>query len=79
VALLAAMMRRGLAIGLLIGVVLGTGLGVVVSDNFYEYHVVVAGRDDVPQMVNQQGWEPLPGNQGGSTLFLRRPHIRLGG
>ncbi len=74
-------MRTGLAIGLFVGLILGASLGLVVSSNFYEYHVLDTTRGErVPDLVNQGVWEPMPGSFiDGSTRFYRRPRIRLGG
>ena len=70
---------RGAIIGVLVGMLLGTACGLLASSNFYEYHVVDTARGEhVLNLVNQGGWEPVPGSfSEGATGYLRRPRIRL--
>jgi hypothetical protein len=59
-------------------VLLFIGAVMLVSANWYEYHTLGAG-DDPAKLVNQAGWEPLPGSGtlsgSGFAVNYRRPRF----
>ena len=75
------MSRAGVAtLALVIGLVVGTVFGVVVSQNFYEYHVYDQASGDTFATINDGGWQPDPSRSSapnGFTFYYRRPRFRL--
>jgi hypothetical protein len=56
---------QAVVVAFIVGLMLGAVFGVVVSQNFYEYHML-GDNEDIEQLVIQQHWEPIGGGPRGS-------------